>query len=53
MLAQLIEAMRYKLEARVRFPLVSLKFFIDTIILAALFIQPVTEKGVKAAGAEG
>jgi len=35
---QLVEALRYKAESsRVRFPMVSLEFFIDTILPAALW----------------
>jgi len=37
-LAQLVEALRYKPEdSRVRFPMASLDFFIDIILLAALW----------------
>ena len=37
MVAQLVKALRYKLEGHhIRFPVVSLEFFIDIILLAAL-----------------
>jgi len=61
--AQLVEALRYKPEGReLRFPMVSLEFFIDIILPAALWLwrltQPLTEMStrnisweVKAAGA--
>ena len=38
LVAQLVEALRYKSEGRwVRFPMVSLQFFIDIILSAALW----------------
>jgi hypothetical protein len=58
--AQLVEALRYKSEGRgFDSPMVSLEFFIDIILPAALWpTQPLTEMstrniswGVKAAGA--
>jgi hypothetical protein len=36
-LAQLVEALPYNPESRVRFPMVSLEFFIDIILPAALW----------------
>jgi hypothetical protein len=35
--SQLNEALRYKRKSRVRFPMVSLEFFIDIILPAALW----------------
>ena len=62
--AQLVEALRYKSEGRGFDSRVSLEFFIDIILLAALWpwrsTHPLTEMstrniswGVKAAGAQG
>jgi len=44
--AQLVEALRYK--SRVRFPMVSMEFFIDIILPTALWsTQPLTEMSTR------
>ena len=46
--AQLVEALRYKPESsRVRFPMVSLGFFIDIILSALGSTQPLTEMSTR------
>ena len=52
LVAQLVEALRYKPEGRgVRFPMVSLEFFINVILPAALMAlgstQPLTEMSTR------